>query len=63
MNESAFPHPNGTSQGLTKLEYFAALAMQGLVSRGSDLYARQVAEEAVEYARALEKKLNEFQYQ
>lgn len=62
-NDTAFPvldqsqTPNSTAQlGLTKLEYFAAMAMQGLCANsipGSHHSFKQVASEAVEYAKAL----------
>ena len=43
------------NKGLTKLEYFAGLAMQGLVDR--HINYEVIAEHAVEYADALLKEL------
>ena len=52
-----FINKNGDAeQGLTKREYFAALAMQGLVDR--HINYEVVAEYAVEYADALLKELD-----
>ena len=45
-------------KGLTKREYFAALAMQGLLASGADLNSRALASEAVEHADQLVKYLN-----
>lgn len=48
--------PHDLSMGLTKREYFAGLAMQGLVDR--HINYEVVAEYAVEYADALLKELD-----
>ena len=46
-------------QGLTKREYFAAMAMQGLLANGNwPHYSRQLAEDAVIHANALVEALN-----
>ena len=51
-----FINKNGDAeQGLTKREYFAGLAMQGLVDR--HINYEVIAEHAVEYADALLKEL------
>lgn len=46
-------------RGLTKREYIAALAMQGISSRESSGNPTQVAEAAIMYADALVKRLNQ----
>ena len=63
-NEQAFPCFNGDqftpTLGLTKREYFAAMAMQGLATRPHEAYeANNVAYHAVTFADALIEKLNE----
>lgn len=66
-NESAFPEVreqpqyNKHSYGLTKREYFASLAMQGLLSNSdyTRLSQKVTAIYAVEMADALIKELNE----
>lgn len=69
-NEPAFACPavdgqHGTSDGLTKLEYFAAAALQGLLAndwsgyRGSDPDCKKICITAVHYAQALVTALNE----
>lgn len=45
------------AQGLTKHEYFAAMAMQGLIANGN-LHAYNCAAESVEFANALIEALN-----
>lgn len=45
--------------GLTKREYFAALAMQGLLSTGKYEHFPTTAEDSISYADALIKELNE----
>lgn len=65
-NENAFPfQDNGTDNsvdwGMTKLEYLAAMAMQGLISTQSEnnyFTDQQIAESAVNYAKALIEALN-----
>lgn len=65
VSQSAFPqkieHPNGDiyTKGLTKREYFAAMAMQGILENKVPHY--QLAEKAVTMADALIKALNEIQ--
>lgn len=53
-NDPAFPAPYGQTNGadgLTKREYFAAMAMQGIVAKhGVDLTRRDVAYWALQYA-------------
>ncbi len=59
-NDLVYPlviHGGIHSRGLTKREYFAALAMQGMVSRTSVSY-KETAGRAVSYADALIKELN-----
>jgi hypothetical protein len=50
------------SYGLTKIEYFASLVMQGLLAQGSysiaDGYESAMADESVRLAKALIDKLN-----
>lgn len=59
-NDSAFAHwsPTGQQAGLTKREYFAALAMQGLLAMDDD-YHRNADLKAVEWADLLIAALNE----
>ena len=66
-NDAAFartntdPHLLGSSIGLTKLEFFAGLAMQGLLAKGDiDLKDRfeATAIEAVAHAKVLIDELN-----
>jgi hypothetical protein len=57
-DDSAQPKAMGSSGGLTKREYFAATALQGLIDGGYRLAADN-ATEAVEYADALIEALNE----
>ena len=65
-NESAFPEVqeqpqfNHHSYGLTKREYFASMAMQGLLSNPNDhsLSQKAIAISSVEMADALIKELN-----
>lgn len=63
-HELAFPlieqaeHPNSVNFGLTKREYFAALAMQGLLAKSGfscahDSKHQELTEEAVRFADAL----------
>lgn len=66
-NDEAFPvafNPGEdlVNYGLTKLEYFAAMAMQGLLSamtENTGLMPDETADEAIRYATALINKLNE----
>ena len=66
-NESAFPEVQELPQfshhtyGLTKREYFASMAMQGLLADSSTqpLSLNQIAISSVEMAEALIKELNE----
>jgi hypothetical protein len=63
-NDSAFPAPNNASlvkpeYGLTKREYFASSAMQGLLARGGLQESFNLeASAAVDAAAALEAALN-----
>jgi hypothetical protein len=67
-NESAFARPNGFendnvtasvgSRGLTKLEYFAALAMQGMVASAKGKGVAEDCELSVRYANQLIYELN-----
>lgn len=50
-NEPAFPRADGEDGGLTKREYFAALAMQAIIAEGaadSDELAIQAAVKAAD---------------
>ena len=51
---------NYTSEGLTKREYFAAMAMQGIISNkdGLDIKIERIVESAVDTADALIEELN-----
>lgn len=68
VSQSAFPqkieHPDGDiyTKGLTKREYFAAMAMQGMLSTDNDHSPHNwYGEKSVELADALIKALNEIQ--
>ena len=52
---NAFPIPDSLHSGLTKLEYFAAQAIQGLLSRSTLEYENDqaLAEDAVKIAQEL----------
>lgn len=58
-NRTAFPSSSGDSDGLTKLEYFAGLAMQGLLANDPSYMSEIVAERAIEFAEALIKELGD----
>jgi len=62
-NDTAFPsNCEDDTDGLTKREYFAAMAMQGFLSDGSqDLAPEQCARAGVRHADALIAALNEGQ--
>ena len=51
---------NYTSEGLTKREYFASMAMQGIISNkdGLDIKIERIVESAVDTADALIEELN-----
>ena len=49
---------NYTSTGLTKREYFAAMAMQGLLTKFGNDYELQIAKDAIYWADALIEELN-----
>jgi hypothetical protein len=51
FNKPASPTPN--EDGLTKLELVAAMAMQGMLSTERNFDRRYVAEQAVDFAKAL----------
>ena len=59
--KAAFYHPDGgvdsPQQGLTKREYFASMALQGLLANEREV--SYIAKKAVDYADALIKQLNE----
>ena len=58
-NDSIHNSEQGVQDGLTKREYFAAMAMQGILVRGRESnYPETLAEEAVEQADALIEALN-----
>jgi hypothetical protein len=61
FSKPAFYHPDGgldsPNTGLTKREYFAAMALQGLLALGGVVYQSPV-KSAVEYADALIEELN-----
>lgn len=53
--QRAFPNPNTGTHGLTKLEYFAGLAMQGLLSADTE-YSRNasyISREAIAQAKSI----------
>jgi len=52
---NAFPDVMGNNSGLTKREWLAGLAMQGLIVHGT--FMHETAEKAVKYADALLKEL------
>lgn len=60
VNPIDITYPDGTREicaGLTKLEYFAAQAMAGFISKGM-LFSEDVAAASVAYAKALITELN-----
>lgn len=61
FSKAAFYHPDGgidnPQEGLTKREYFAAMAMQGLLANG-EILPSQIAECAVLHADVLIEQLN-----
>lgn len=66
INDTTYPaNPETHSQaGLTKLEYFTAMAMQGIVATMANCYHAEqnhavIAEAAVKIARATINKLNQ----
>jgi hypothetical protein len=58
-DENAFPEVPGGSFGLTKREYFAAMAMQGCLASGFETAMINHAKSAIEAADALITALNE----
>lgn len=58
--DTAFPAPMDALAGLTKREYFAALAMQGICANQHTPHwdAERIAEYSVKYADALIEALN-----
>jgi hypothetical protein len=60
--KSAFYHQNGfidsSQEGLTKREYFAAIALQGLLAEGNRHQFNIIAEIAVEAADLIIEELN-----
>lgn len=65
-NQRAFPVAIGPEDasidGMSKLEYFSAMAMQGILSRHNDPGAAHVAETAVFMAKALIVELNKTEH-
>lgn len=63
--KAAFYHPDGgvdsPQEGLTKREYFAAMAMQGLASSGNFFLSTELVETSVEIADLLIEALNKQQ--
>ena len=64
FSKSAFYHPDGgldsPNAGLTKREYFAAMALQGIIANkdGLDIKIERIVESAVDTADALIEELN-----
>ena len=64
FSKPAFYHPDGAidlpNNGLTKREYFAAMALQGIISNkdGLDIKIERIVESAVDTADALIEELN-----
>jgi hypothetical protein len=64
FSKPAFYHPDGgldsPNTGLTKREYFAAMAMQGIIANkdGLDIKIERIVESAVDTADALIEELN-----
>jgi len=58
-NDSIHNSEQGTQDGLTKREYFAAMAMQGMIAKYGTDYQPQHAKESVYMADELIKALNE----
>jgi len=59
-DNSAFPRDPGIQHpGLTKREYFAAKALQGLLANNTIIISKTVAEDAVKLADHLTKALNQ----
>lgn len=60
----AFPASNDTTTGLTKREYFAAMALQGILSNAAtnnDVETSHIVEDACLFADALIEELNKEQ--
>jgi len=59
-NDSIHNSEQGPQDGLTKREYFAAMAMQGLLSteQGYHLHEHKLSEYALSYADSLINELN-----
>jgi hypothetical protein len=60
-NEPAYPNKQVSSlKGLTKREYFAAMALQGIIANkdGLDIKIERIVESAVDTADALIEELN-----
>jgi len=64
FSKAAFYHPDGAidlpNNGLTKREYFASMAMQGIISNkdGLDIKIERIVESAVDTADALIEELS-----
>ena len=57
-NDSIHNSEQGVQDGLTKREYFAAMAMQGLIARGTHPIIDNVTHNSVVYADSLIEALN-----
>lgn len=62
FSKPAFYHPDGAidlpNNGLTKREYFAAMALQGMLAKYGSDYQVQIAKDALYFADALIEELN-----
>ena len=59
-NDEAFPSGYNQTNGLTKLEYFAAAALQGILANHYiSMYNNEMAIDAINIAKMLIDKLNE----
>lgn len=56
--DNAFPATEDSTTGLSKREYFAGRALQGIISKPHQLEVEEVAAIAVKYADALISALN-----
>jgi hypothetical protein len=57
-NDSIHNSEQGVQDGLTKREYFAAMAMQGFISKYGTVTPSFISNESVKYADALIEALN-----
>jgi hypothetical protein len=62
FSKPAFYHPDGgldsPNTGLTKREYFAAMALQGMLAKYGSDYQVQIAKDAIYWADSLIDELN-----